>query len=195
MRDLIGIYTGQRVVSFTFERNGISEMSKQQSKLILMLSDVAEQTSPKHRGGTAAIAAYVVVQANEPPPRQWRHKEIWLLKLAHGAHRSNQTVLHFPGEAPRARALKGSVGDVSNPWLRDAEDADVERYIQMLEQWLMASRRVCTINDLSPNKRARITTALSPRSLAAIQDLLRTASLEGVLPGAEREVGFANGQP
>lgn len=190
MRDLLPLYTGQRVLSFTFERDGISEMSKLQSKLILMLSDIAEQVSGKHRGNAATIAAHIVVQANEPPPRQWLHKEIWLLKLAHGAHRANRTVWHFPGEAPRTRALHGLMGEVSYPWRRGSGDDEVERYADIMEQWMTDSRKVYSINDLSPNKRARITTALSPRSLAAVDDLLRTASLEGVFPGAQRDVGF-----
>ncbi len=81
----LGVYKDERIAFFNFERESVAKLTPDRKEFILDLTDVVTKTSGKHKGTSARVAVHVVVFANEPPPAQWDHKEVWLLKLRTGA--------------------------------------------------------------------------------------------------------------
>ena len=76
-------------------------------------------------------------------------------------------------------------------WQLVSVDKDEERWAVMQNEWVLASRRIYTTADLPPEKRRRVE-ELGEDTQAAIDALLRKASLEGVLPTTGQMMGEAS---
>ena len=100
-------------------------------------------------------------------------------RVKKGAHLRDECTWHFPGEPPSQRAVIGKVGHVAKPWDLNDPDPECAAAARMLAQWQQDSQKVYTLGDLPEAKRRKVE-ALSPGTTQVLQELLRTASLEGV---------------
>ena len=195
MHHFVPIYQNQRFLACNFEGDAVKHLSAQQNQFLLDLTDQCLRTSGKCTGKTARVAAHVVIFANEPPPKVWLHKEVWLLKLHGGAHRRNTTEWEFPGEAPTTKAFLGRCVSISNPWPRGTGDERVEQHAKLGDDWLTQSAKIYTIADIPDDGARDALQALDPDVKRALEKLLETASLEGVLPKRPRLAAPVLGPP
>ena len=73
----------------------------------------------------------------------------------------------------------GKVGRVAAPWPVDGKDPKTREAARMLRAWQDESRRVFSLEDLTPTKKQKIEDALSPGIRDGLNALLRVASLAG----------------
>ena len=80
----------------------------------------------------------------------------------------------------------GRCVSISNPWPRGTGDERVEQHAKLGDDWLTQSAKIYTIANIPDDGARAALQALDPDVKRALEKLLETASLEGVLPKRPR---------